>query len=50
MPIILGTIDVIAKHLKRVIFSDTVKRPERPSRSRPDVTDATAWLSAEGIG
>lgn len=51
MPIILETIDAIARRLKRdVIFLAIVKRRGRPSRDRPEVTEATAWLDVEGIG
>ena len=51
MPVILETIDAIARRLKRdVIFLAIVERQDRPSRDRPEVVEATAWLDAEGIG
>lgn len=51
MPIILETIDAIARRLKRdVIFLAIVERQDRPSRDRPEVAEATDWLDAEGIG
>ena len=51
MPVILETIDAIARRLKRdVIFLAIVERQDRPSRDRPEVAEATAWLDAEGIG
>jgi hypothetical protein len=51
MPVILETIDAIARRLKRdVIFLDIAKRQDRLAHHRPEVTTATAWLDAEGIG
>ena len=51
MPVILETIDAIARRLGRdVIFLAIVERQDRPSRDRPEVAEATAWLDAEGIG
>lgn len=51
MPVILETIDAIARRLKRdVIFLDIAERQDRPAHHRPEVTTATAWLDAEGIG
>lgn len=51
MPVILETIDAIARRLKRdVIFLAIVERQDRPSRDRPEVAEATAWLDAQGIG
>lgn len=51
MPVILETIDAIARRLKRdVIFLDIVERQDRPSRDRPEVVEATAWLDTQGIG
>ena len=51
MPVILDTIDAIARRLKRdVIFLAIVERQDRPSRDRPEVAEATQWLDAEGIG
>lgn len=51
MPVILETIDAIARRLGRdVIFLDIVERQDRPSRDRPEVAEATAWLDAQGIG
>lgn len=51
MPLILETIDAIARRLKRdVIFLDIRYRRDRPSRDRAEVAVATAWLDLEGIG
>lgn len=50
-PVILETIDAIARRLGRdVIFLDIRDRQDRPTRDRPEVAAATAWLDAEGIG
>jgi hypothetical protein len=51
MPVILETIDAIARRLKRdVIFLAIVERQDRPSRDRPEVIEATDWLDAQRIG
>jgi hypothetical protein len=51
MPVILETIDAIARRLKRdVIFLAIVERQDRPSRDRPEVAEATQWLDEEGLG
>lgn len=51
MPVILETIDAIARRLRRdVIFLDIAERQDRHTRDRPEVAAATAWLAAEGIG
>lgn len=51
MPVILETIDAIARRLKRdVIFLDLRGSFEHPGRDRPEAEEATAWLDAEGIG
>lgn len=50
MPVIVETIDAIARRLKRdVIFLAIVERQDRPSRDRPEVAEATAWLDTQGI-
>ena len=50
MPAIRETIDAIARRLKRdVVFLDIAERQDRPTRDRPEVTAAIAWLDAEGI-
>lgn len=51
MPALLETIDAIARRLKRdVIFLDIRENQERPSRDRPEVAEATAWLDSERLG
>lgn len=51
MIIILETIDAIARRLERdVIFLDIREHEDWHSRDRPEVSAATAWLDAEGIG
>jgi hypothetical protein len=51
MPLILETIDAIARRLNRdVIFLDIRYRRDRPSRDRAEVAAATAWLDVERIG
>ena len=51
MPALLETIDAIARRLKRdVIFLNIRDRQDRPTRDRPEIAAATAWLDAEGIG
>jgi hypothetical protein len=51
MPVILETIDAIARRLKRdVIFLAIVERQDRPSRDRPEVAEATDWLDTQGLG
>jgi hypothetical protein len=51
MPTRIYTIDAIARRLGRdVIFLDIQNGEDRPVWDRPEVTAATAWLDAEGIG
>ncbi len=51
MAAIRPTIDAIARRLGRdVIFLDICERDDRPTRNRPEVAAATAWLDTEGIG
>lgn len=50
MAVRLETIDTIARRLGRdVIFLDIRSGDERPVQDRPEVTEAIAWLDAEGI-
>ena len=51
MPARIDTNDTIARRFGRdVIFLDIRNDNSRPVWDRPDITAATAWLDAEGIG
>lgn len=51
MPVRIETIDAIARRLCRdVIFLDIRSSQDRPVRDRAEISEATAWLGAEGIG